>query len=82
MTKERKIEDTATLEVLLATLEPAVVRGQFRAACRRLEEYLEERIEKEGAQGGRALLEKMHLIAGDRRTKALNVEADRRAPTS
>lgn len=76
--KTRTIEDTAELEVLLADLEPKVVRSQFKRAVVRLEEYLEKRLADEGPQGGRALLEKMALIAGDRRTKTLNVEVERR----
>lgn len=70
--------DTGTFKVLLDDLEPAIVRSQFKRAVERLEEVLEKRIQDEGAQGGRALLEKMALIAGDRRSKAMNVQADRR----
>lgn len=77
MTTTRKIEDTATLEVLIATLEPAIIRGQFKAAARRLEALLEKKLEDD-PQMARSLLEKMHLIAGDRRTKAIKVEIDRR----
>ena len=76
--KTNKIEDTAELAVLLEGLEPAIVRAQFKRAVERLEDLLEKRIQDEGAQGGRALLEKMHLIAGDRRTKAMNVQVERR----
>ena len=76
--KTRTIEDTAALEVLLEDLEPKVIRSQFKRAVARLEAYLEQRIRDEGPQGGRALLEKMALIAGDRRTKTLNVEVERR----
>lgn len=78
MTTNRKIEDTGQLKILLETLEPRIVRGQFNIAVRRLREVLEERMEHDGAQGGRALLEKMHLIAGDRRMKTINVDVDRR----
>ena len=78
MMTNRKIEDTATLQVLLDDLEPRVVRSQFKRAVERLEELLEKRIQTEGAQGGRALLEKMALIAGDRRVKATNVQVERR----
>ena len=76
--KTRTIEDTAELEILLEDLEPKVVRSQFKRAVARLEFLLERRLEDEGPQGGRALLEKMALIAGDRRTKAINVEVERR----
>ena len=71
-----KIEDTATLEVLLADLEPDIVRSQFKRAVEH--KKLEEDLERDGAQAGRALLEKMALIAGDRRTKTVNVQVDRR----
>lgn len=73
-----KIEDTATLEVLLADLEPDIVRSQFKRAVERLHKKLEEDLTRDGAQAGRALLEKMALIAGDRRTKTLNVPVERR----
>lgn len=70
--------DTGAFEVLLEGLEPAIVRSQFKRAVERLEEVLDKRIADEGAQGGRALLEKMALIAGDRRSKAMNVQTERR----
>ncbi len=73
-----KIDDTGELETLLGNLEPAIVRGQFRAGCRRLEEYLERILERDGPQAGRALIERIHLIAGDRRTVTLSVEVNRR----
>lgn len=79
MTTNQKIEDTAELEALIVTLEPAIIRGQFKAAACRLEELIEKKLADEGGQGARALLEKMHLIAGDRRTKAINVTVERRA---
>lgn len=69
---------TGQFEILLDGLEPAIVRSQFKRAVERLEELLEKRIQDEGAQGGRALLEKMALIAGDRRSKAMNVQVERR----
>jgi hypothetical protein len=71
-------EDTATIEALIEDLEPAIVRAQFRAATRRLSDYLELLIERDGAQAARALLEKMALIAGDRRTKTMSVSVERR----
>lgn len=76
--KTNKIEDTAQLEALLDDLEPKVIRSQFKRAVERLEALLEKRIQEEGNQGGRALLEKMALIAGDRRSKAMNVQVERR----
>ncbi len=74
----QKIEDTAALEVLLADLEPDIVRSQFKRAVERLHTKLEEDLARDGAQAGRALLEKMALIAGDRRMKAQNVQVERR----
>lgn len=71
-------EDTAQVEALIESLEPAIVRAQFKSATRRLSDYLEVLIERDGAQAARALLEKMALIAGDRRTKTMNVEVERR----
>jgi len=75
----KTIEDTATLEALIQTLEPDIVRSQFKRAVERLKEKLEEDLARDGAQAGRALLEKMALIAGDRRKKAMNVQVERRA---
>ena len=70
--------DTATVEALIEDLEPAIVRGQFKSATRRLSDHLELLLERDGAQAARALLEKMALIVGDRRTKTMNVEVERR----
>lgn len=74
----KKIEDTATFEALLVELEPDIVRSQFKRAVERLHTKLEEDMARDGSQAGRALLEKMALIAGDRRTKTLNVQVERR----
>ena len=74
----KKIEDTAELEALLVELEPDIVRSQFKRAVERLHKKLEEDMARDGSQAGRALLEKMALIAGDRRTKTLNVPVERR----
>jgi hypothetical protein len=76
----KKIEDTATFEALLVELEPDIVRSQFKRAVERLHAKLEEDMARDGSQAGRALLEKMALIAGDRRTKTLNVQVERRRP--
>ncbi len=75
---KKPIEDTATFEALLVELEPDIVRSQFKRAVERLHKKLEEDLARDGAQAGRALLEKMALIAGDRRTKTLNVQVERR----
>lgn len=74
---DRKIS-TGQFEVLLDGLEPAIIRSQFKRAVARLDALLEARMADEGPQGGRALLEKMALIAGDRRRKAVNVTTERR----
>lgn len=68
----------AAIDAAIVSAEPAVIRSQFRRAVERLEDLLEKRLADEGPQGGRALLEKMALIAGDRRSKAMNVDVERR----
>ena len=68
----------AAIDAAIVSAEPAVIRSQFKRAVERLEELLDTRILDEGPQGGRALLEKMALIAGDRRRKAVNVQVERR----
>lgn len=68
----------AGVDVAIANAEPLIVRSQFKRAVERLEERLEKLLAEDGAQAGRALLEKMALIAGDRRMKTLEVECDRR----
>lgn len=74
-------DDTATFEALCAELEPAIVQAQFRKAQDRLRDHMLERLEKDGPQGVRALMEKIHLICGDRRQKAVNVSVERRHKT-
>lgn len=74
-------EDTGRVLALIERLEPAIVRGQFKSAARRLEATLELLIARDGTQAARALLEKMALIAGDRRTKTIEVDTDRRRRT-
>jgi len=71
--------DTGTFNALIEDLEPAIARGQFRAASRNLAEHFEKLLERDGAQSARSLCEKMRLITGDRRTKAMNVDVERRA---
>jgi len=67
------------VDKFLLELEPNIVRGQFNAASKRLAAVLESTLASDGGtQAARALIEKMHLIAGNRRTKAQNVELDRR----
>lgn len=74
-------EDTGRVLALIERLEPAIVRGQFRTATRRLEALLELLIARDGTQAARALLEKMALIAGDRRIKTIEVRTERRRRT-
>ncbi len=71
-------DQEAVIDAAIVSAEPAVIRSQFKRAVERLEDLLELRILEEGPQGGRALLEKMALIAGDRRAKAVNVQVERR----
>lgn len=71
-------DDTGTFNALIADFEPAITRGQMRAATRRLEAHFELLLERDGAQSARALIEKVALITGDRRTKTMNVEVERR----
>ena len=66
------------IDELIIHYEPVITRAQLKAAVRRLEDYGVELLEREGPQAVRALIEKTHLIAGNRRTKALDVELDRR----
>lgn len=66
------------IDAAIVSAEPAIIRAQFKRAVRRLEDLLEVRILDDGPQGGRALLEKMALIAGDRRMKAIEVQVERR----
>ena len=66
------------VEELLVHFEPAMTRAQFGVAVRRLEEVLEEKISRD-CQEARALIEKIHLIAGNRRTQVVEVAFERRA---
>ncbi len=67
------------VDAAIATAEPLIIRSQFKRAVERLQEVLELELERNGPQGGRALLEKMNLVAGDRRVKAMNVQIERRS---
>ena len=67
------------VDELIVHYEPVFTRAQGRVACRRLEEKLEEIITRDDCQAGRALIEKIYLIAGDRRIKAIEVQVNRRA---
>ena len=72
------IPDQKTIDDAIARAEPILARAQFNKALERLREEFEKRLEDD-VQSGRALTEKVHLIAGNRRTKAVNVEVERRA---
>lgn len=67
--------DEAAVDAAIAAAEPHIVRGQMKSAIRRLWEAFDG---LEDPQAQRALCEKVHLVAGNRRQKALNVEVDRR----
>ena len=67
------------IDALIAQAEPAIIRAQFQRAVERLEDVLELALDRDGPQAARALLEKMALVAGDRRKKVVNVDFDRRA---
>ena len=70
--------DEAEIDQKLEELDPILAQAQFKAAVRRLQEHGQEILERDGADALRALCEKIHLIAGDRRTKFVSVEVDRR----
>ena len=46
---------------------PELARAHFRKAIRRLEEYFEAALDVAGAQAARDVIEKIHIITGDRR---------------
>ena len=66
------------VDELLVHLEPAIVAGQLNAALRRVVEVFDEVVERDGIQAGRRLVELVHLVAGNRRIKTLQVQVDRR----
>lgn len=66
------------VEELLVHYEPAIVAGQFNQAVRRLQEVFDKKVEHD-LQAGRRLIELVHLLAGNRRVKVVEVEIDRRA---
>jgi hypothetical protein len=67
----------AEVDRVLKELEPLVVRGHYNIALERLAEAF-ERAMAEDPQAGRALIEKIHLIAGSRRMHARAVSLDKR----
>lgn len=70
------------VDELIVHYEPAVTRAQFQAAARHLEDRLDELIRRDGCQAARSLIEKMHLIAGDRRKKSIAINVERRGVSS
>lgn len=75
--KRERLPETE-LDAKLAELEPIITRGQLKTAITRLHEEFERRMKSDGSQGGRSLIEKIHLISGNRRMKVLEIEGDRR----
>jgi predicted HAD superfamily phosphohydrolase len=66
------------VDELLVHFEPTIVAGQFNQALRRLQEVFDDLVEHD-LQGARRLIELVHLVAGNRRVKVLEVREDRRA---
>lgn len=65
------------IETKLVELEDRIVRGQFNQALRRLQEIFDATVEDD-VQGARRLIELVHLVAGNRRVKVLEVNHERR----
>jgi len=63
---------------LIADAERQIVQYQFREAVRRLQEEFERRLSTEPLRACRGLVEKTHLISGNRRLKHMEVACDRR----
>jgi len=72
------IMDENGVDKLIEDLEPRIVRGQLNSALRRVVVEFEQTVERDGVQAGRRLIELIHLVAGDRRIKCLEVSANRR----
>lgn len=68
----------AELDRAIEEMEPLLVRAHYNAALERLAEAFEAAM-AQNPQAGRALIEKIHLIAGSRRmhARAVSVEARR-----
>lgn len=64
----RRRDDSEIARAILEH-EPALARAHFRKAIRRLEEYFETALDVSGAQAARDVIEKIHVITGDRRRK-------------
>ena len=62
----RRADDSAIAAAILV-LEPELARAHFRKAIRRLEEYFETALDLTGPQAARDVIEKVHVITGERR---------------
>lgn len=69
------------IDMILADLEPAIVRGQLNAAIKRLIQVFETTVELEGIQSGRRLIELVNLVSGERRRIVREVPLERRVST-
>ncbi len=49
--------------------EPELAKAQFRKAIRKLEEHFETALDLTGPQSARDIIERVHIITGDRRRK-------------
>ncbi len=67
----------AELDRAIEELEPLLVRCHYKNALERLEEAFEAAM-ADSPQAGRALIEKIHLIAGSRRKHARTVTLEKR----
>ena len=66
------------VDVAIEALEPLVCRSQLNRAVEYLRAHFDRQMAVGGSQAGRAVLEKVYLVCGERRVKALNVEVNRR----
>lgn len=64
----RRRDDSEIARAILEH-EPELARAHFRKAIRRLGEYFETALDVSGAQAARDVIEKIHVITGDRRRK-------------
>ena len=68
---------STAIDKAITNFEETQTRWQAREAIRRLETRLDGAYQKDLA-AARALIEKIHLICGDRRIKHVSVNLDRR----
>ena len=68
-----------TTDELINKAEEAILYGQFRRAVRRLEATLGEVVKEDPSLNlARGVIERIHLVAGDRRMKEVRVQLGRR----